>query len=72
MQPVPKRQTGVSFETHVLDYLDRVSREQKRSRSSLVNLIIEEHAALRGTPIAGGVGVGVVSAMAVEAAPQSF
>lgn len=49
------RSTGINFESNVLEYLDDLRRDsplfRRRSRSEVVNMIIEEHAATNGTPI---------------------
>ncbi len=51
-----KIQTGVSFAPAVMEYIDQLSRTgqplyRRRSRSEIVNLIIEEHAQKSGTPL---------------------
>lgn len=49
------RSTGINFESTVLEYLDDLRRDsplfRRRSRSEVVNMIIEEFAATNGTPI---------------------
>ena len=50
-----KSTTGINFDARILDYLDELRREspvfQRRSRSEIVNMIIEDFAAQNGTPI---------------------
>lgn len=42
---------GVTFETGVLDYLEKLSSQEDRSRSWLINRIVKEHAAKHGVSI---------------------
>lgn len=56
MTKTRKIQTGVSFAPAVMEYIDELSRSgqpiyRRRSRSEIVNLIIEEHAQKSGTPL---------------------
>ncbi|MBI5934723.1 MAG: hypothetical protein HY867_13540 [Chloroflexi bacterium] len=56
MTKMRKIQTGVSFQPAIMDYIDELSRTgapfyQRRSRSEIVNLIIEEHAQRNGCPL---------------------
>ena len=48
-----KSTTGINFEAEVLEFLDKLRTEspvfQRRSRSEVVNMIIEEYAARNGT-----------------------
>jgi hypothetical protein len=50
-----KSTTGINFDARILDYLDELRREspvfQRRSRSEIVNMIIEDFAAQNGRPI---------------------
>jgi len=50
-----KSTTGINFEARILAFLDTLRREspvfQRRSRSEVVNMIIEEYAAQSGAPI---------------------
>ncbi|MBI1349400.1 hypothetical protein GC163_24295 [bacterium] len=50
-----KSTTGINFEAAVLSFLDTLRTDspvfQRRSRSEVVNMIIEEFAANNGTPI---------------------
>ncbi|MBX3180345.1 MAG: hypothetical protein KF886_23595 [Candidatus Hydrogenedentes bacterium] len=50
-----KSTTGINFDARILAYLDELRREspvfQRRSRSEVVNMIIEDFAAQNGTPI---------------------
>ncbi len=50
-----KSTTGINFDTQILSFLDDLRREspvfQRRSRSEIVNMIIEDFAAQNGTPI---------------------
>lgn len=49
------RSTGINFEHQVLEFLDDLRRDsplfRRRSRSEVVNMIIEEYAAKNGTPL---------------------
>lgn len=51
-----KSTTGINFDARILAFLDTLRREspvfQRRSRSEVVNMIIEDFAAQKGTPIA--------------------
>lgn len=53
--PKANRTTGINFETTVIEFLDELRRDsplfRRRSRSEVVNMIIEEYAATSGTPI---------------------
>ena len=46
------RSTGIHFENDILDYLERLRQDsplfRRRSRSEIVNMIIEEHASKNG------------------------
>ena len=42
----PKRNTGVSLDHDVTEYLDVLSRETDRSRSWLINAIVRQHVQL--------------------------
>lgn len=50
-----KSTTGINFEARILAFLDTLRQEspvfQRRSRSEVVNMIIEDYAAQNGTPI---------------------
>jgi hypothetical protein len=50
-----KSTTGINFDARILAFLDDLRREspvfQRRSRSEIVNMIIEDFAAQNGTPI---------------------
>ena len=50
-----KSTTGINFDAQILAFLDDLRREspvfQRRSRSEIVNMIIEDFAAQNGTPI---------------------
>lgn len=50
-----KSTTGINFDARILAFLDDLRREspvfQRRSRSEVVNMIIEDFAAQNGTPI---------------------
>lgn len=43
--------TSVNFDPAVISYLDGICEEEERSRSFVVNKIIREHAARKGSPI---------------------
>lgn len=45
------RNTGVRLEEPVIGYLDQLCTEEQRHRSFLINRIVREYAAQRGTPI---------------------
>lgn len=49
------RSTGINFDTSVIEFLDELRRDsplfRRRSRSEVVNMIIEDYAATNGTPI---------------------
>ena len=49
------RSTGINFETNVIEFLDELRRDsplfRRRSRSEVMNMIIEEYAANNGMPI---------------------
>jgi len=49
------RSTGINFERGIIEFLDVLRREsplfRRRSRSEVVNMIIEEYAANNGTPL---------------------
>ena len=51
----PARGKSTNFDTQILSFLDDLRREspvfQRRSRSEIVNMIIEDFAAQNGTPI---------------------
>jgi predicted transcriptional regulator len=47
----PKAQTGVSLDIEVLRYLDEVANSDDRDRSYVINRIIRDWAAAKGTPI---------------------
>ena len=47
----PKTQTGVSLDVEVINYLDQVANSDDRDRSYIINRIIREWAASKGTPI---------------------
>lgn len=53
--PRSKSTTGINFEAQILTFLDTLRREspvfQRRSRSEVVNMIIEDYASQNGTPI---------------------
>lgn len=50
-----KSTTGINFDARILAFLDDLRRDspvfQRRSRSEIVNMIIEDFAAQNGTPI---------------------
>jgi len=50
-----KSTTGINFDARILAFLDTLRQEspvfQRRSRSEVVNMIIESYAAQQGTPI---------------------
>lgn len=50
-----KSTTGINFDARILTFLDDLRRDspvfQRRSRSEVVNMIIEDYAAQNGTPI---------------------
>lgn len=43
--------SGVRFEKEVLEYLDRIAKQEERTRSQVINRIIKEHAARHGIPL---------------------
>ena len=53
--PRTKSTTGINFDDRILAYLDELRRDspvfQRRSRSEVVNMIIEDFAAQNGRPI---------------------
>lgn len=53
--PRATRSTGINFENPVLEFLDDLRRDsplfRRRSRSEVVNMIIEDYAAKNGTPL---------------------
>ena len=53
--PRSTRSTGINFESGIIEFLDGLRREsplfRRRSRSEVVNMIIEEYAANNGTPL---------------------
>lgn len=58
MPKVRKIQTGVSFSPAVMSYIDELRESEdplfrRRTRSDVINLIIEEHAKRTGTPLLG-------------------
>jgi predicted transcriptional regulator len=40
MEKIVRKSAGVKFESDVLDFLDRMAREQQRSRSFIINAIL--------------------------------
>lgn len=58
MQKTKKVQAGVSFAPEVMAYVDQLRESdeplfRRRSRSDVINFIIEEHARSNGTQIVG-------------------
>lgn len=53
--PRSTRSTGINFENGIIEFLDILRRDsplfRRRSRSEVVNMIIEEYAASNGTPL---------------------
>ena len=53
--PRSTRSTGINFESGIIEFLDILRRDsplfRRRSRSEVVNMIIEEYAANSGTPL---------------------
>jgi hypothetical protein len=53
--PRSTRSTGINFESGIIEFLDVLRREsplfRRRSRSEVVNMIIEEYAANNGKPL---------------------
>ena len=51
----PTRSTGINFENSILEFLDILRRDsplfRRRSRSEVVNMIIEDYAAKNGLPL---------------------
>jgi len=47
----PKAQAGVSLDVEVMKYLDEVANTDDRGRSYIINRIVREWAASKGTPI---------------------
>ena len=45
------RNAGVRLEEPVIEFLDQIAIQQDRHRSWLINHIVREYAAQRGTPI---------------------
>jgi predicted transcriptional regulator len=40
MEKIVRKSAGVKFESDVLDFIDRLAREQQRSRSFIINSIL--------------------------------
>lgn len=40
MEPITRKSAGVKFESDVLAFVDRIAREQQRSRSFVINTIL--------------------------------
>lgn len=40
MEKIVRKSAGVKFESDVLDFIDRMAREQQRSRSFIINAIL--------------------------------
>lgn len=40
MEKIVRKSAGVKFESDVLDFVDRIAREQQRSRSFIINSIL--------------------------------